>query len=577
MISLLVGSRVRLAVLVVSAVVAGIVEASLLAVIAAAAAALSQGDQVISLALGPWTLEARHATAFSVAVLLAIARAALHLVLAYLPAQMSSMVLADVRQQLFTAFTTSSWSTKANERDGVFVTLTTQNANAVAQSVVSLGAGLTATIMFMTIMAAAFLQNLIAAVTMTVLAVVLFIALRPLSRVLRRHAKRLAEATTTFIGSTQEVVTVAEETEVFGATSMFRSRFFAQVEAVRAPHVRTRFLTSAIPALQQSVALLMIVLALAAVSGAGLGQLGELASVVLMLIRALTYAQQMQLAMTNIDERLPMVDRIMAAFERYRGHPQQDGDKPLDRVDSLAFDDVTFAYPGGPEVLKGVSFSLRRGEAIGIVGPSGSGKSSTVQVLLRLREPASGAVRVNGHDVQTFSRESWRRRVAYVPQASQLISDSARENIRFFREWITDAEVEEAARRAHIHEDILSWSRGYDTLVGQRLGAVSGGQRQRICLARALAGKPDVLVLDEPTSALDVRSESLVQETLLDIKQSVALVLVAHRLSTLSITDNILVLIDGQVSAVGSRDDLLASNSFFQEVNEIAGRQDAQT
>lgn len=571
---MLVGSRRRLVVLVVVAVIAGLVEASLLAVIATAAAALSQGEPSVSLALGPSALEASRTTAFAFAIALAVVRGVLQLVLAYLPAQMSSGVLADIRERLFASFTAASWSTKAGERDGLFVTLTTQHANGVAQSVIGLGTGLAATIMFVTIMTTAFMQNVVAASTMTVLAMLLFLCLRPLSRVLRRHSKQYAEATTAFIGSSQEVVAIAEEVEVFGPTSTYRSRFNAQVESARRSHIRTRFLTSAIPALHQSVAFLMIVLALAVVSGARVGDLGQLAAVVLMLIRSLTYAQQMQTAITGLDERVPLVNQVLDALSRYRQHPQQDGSEPLDRVDSLAFNRVSFSYPGGPNVLTDVSFTVRRGQAIGVVGPSGAGKSTLVQLLLRLREPNEGSVYVSDRDLRSISRTAWRQKVAYVPQISQLISGTVRENIRFFRDWINDEEVEEAARRAHIHEDISSWRGGYETLIGQRLGAISGGQRQRICLARALAGRPEVLILDEPTSALDVRSESLVQETLLDIKPDIALVLVAHRISTLSIADNILVLIDGQVSAIGSSQELMEENSFFREISSVANHQE---
>lgn len=567
------GSRLRAASLVVLSVAAGIVEATLLALIASIAAAIAEGHPTITLALGPVRIEQARSATFAIALVLALVRAGLQILLAYVPAQMSARLLAELREQLFTAFTASSWSAKSNERDGTFQTLITQNVNTVSQAFVVLGTGVTAVIMFIVMIIGAFLQSAVAAAVLTVAALLLFVALRPLSRTLRRHAKELSAEAMQFTEKVQEVVFVAEEIEVFGATSSYTRGFRERIDAVRRPYARTRFLAIAVPAMYQSIALLMLVLALIAVSISGISQLAELTAVILMLIRALTYGQQIQTTLTAIEERLPFMNQIVDALRRYRESPQQDGPGELDPIQSVQLQQITFSYKPGVDVLHDVSFDLAKGEAIGIVGPSGAGKSSIVQLLLRLRVPDSGSVLVNCGDVAQIKRSSWQRKVAYVPQASQLISGTVRDNIRFYRDWLDDAALEAAARRAHIHDDIMSWPQGYETIIGQRLSAVSGGQRQRICLARALAGGPEILVLDEPTSALDVRSEELVQTSLQEIKADTLLVLVAHRLSTLSVCDRIVVMVNGQVSAVGTHADLLDNSEFFREVTEITQRQ----
>jgi len=481
-------------------------------------------------------------------------------------------VLADLRRQLFAAFTATRWSVKSAERDGAFQMLMTRNATSAAEAVTALGRGLTATLMFLTMVIAAFLQSVLTATVLTGTALLLFIALRPLSRVLRRYAKQLSTAEMEFTNTVQQVVQIAEETEVFGAGSTYRRGFTDQVEDVRRPFARTRFLAVALPALYQSVALLLLVVALIAISLSGVGELAVLAAVVLMLLRALTYAQQMQTALSGLDERVPFMNQIVDALQRYREHPQQDGSDGLDDVSSLALSRVSYAYHRGRDVLQDVSFELGRGEAVGIVGPSGAGKSTIVQVLLRLRDPHSGAVLVNGQDVREIKRVDWQGRVAYVPQTSQVIWGTVRDNIRFYRPEIDDEQVVAAAMRARIHEDILSWPDGYDTNIGQRASAVSGGQRQRICLARALAGDPRVLILDEPTSSLDVRSEELVQSSLEEIKRDTLMVLIAHRVSTLSVCDRIVVMADGRVSAIGTHADLLDTSDFFREINQITSR-----
>lgn len=567
------GSRTWLALLVTLAVVAGLLEASVLALIASMAVSLSEDARSSTLSFGPVGVEMAQGTTFAVALALTVARAVLQLLLAYLPARMSSAVMADLRLQLFDAFTGTSWTTKAAERDGAYQTLMTQHVTNVAQSVIGLANGLTALIMFIMMIVGALLQSALAASVMAVAALSLFVALRPLSRRLRANAKRLSQEATRFTESVQDLVAVAEETEVFGATDAYVDGFRRQVDEVRRPHARTRFLAGALPSLYQSVALAMLVVALIAMSVSGAGDLAALATVILLLIRALTYAQQVQTAVTAIDERVPFMDQISESLARYRAHPQQDGTQPLGEVESLGLDGVSFGYRRDTTVLEQVSFEVRRGEAIGIVGPSGAGKSSIVQLLLRLREPDTGSVVVNGGDVRHLTRASWRAGVAYVPQSPQLVWGTVRDNIRFYRQWLSDDAVELAARRAHIHDDIVSWPLGYDTVIGQRAGAVSGGQRQRICLARALADRPQVLVLDEPTSALDVRSEEAVRASLHELKQHTILVLVAHRLSTLSMCDRIIVMVGGRVSAVGTHADLVDSSDFFREVAEITQSQ----
>lgn len=565
-------ARGALVLLVALSVLAGLVEATLMALIATMAVSIAEGGPTISLTLGPLSVETRRATMFALAIGLALVRAGLQLLLARLPATMSARVLSDLRLQLFESFTASAWSVKARERDGAFQTLMTQNVTSTAHGVIGLSTGLTAAIMFLVMAAAALAQSALAAGVFMATALLLFLVLRPLSGRLRQHAKTLSEEGMSFTNVVQEVVQVAEETEVFGSTPSYRARFHDQVEAVRRPHARTRFWAVGLPGLYQSVALLLLVVSLVVVALSGVTRLAALAAVVLLLVRALTYAQQVQAALSNIDERVPFMHQIVDALDRYRAAPQRTGEQALDTVASIGLREVSFAYASGREVLHDVSFEVQAGEAIGIVGPSGAGKSSIVQVLLRLRDPSSGELLVNGGDADRVRREDWQRRVSYVPQTSQVITGTVRDNIRFHREWVSEEDVVAAARRAHIHDDIMSLPQGYNTVIGPRADAVSGGQRQRIALARALAGRPGVLVLDEPTSALDVRSEELVQTTLQEIKADTIIVLVAHRLSTLAVCDWVVVLVEGRVSAIGSRADLMERSEFFREVHEITQR-----
>ena len=163
-----------------------------------------------------------------------------------------------------------------------------------------------------------------------------------------------------------------------------------------------------------------------------------------------------------------------------------------------------------------------------------------------------------------------RRLVAYVPQDPRLLHASAADNIRYFRDFDRDA-VERAARLAGIHDEIVSWPEGYDTLVGPRADAVSGGQEQRLCLARALVAQPAMLVLDEPTSALDPHSEKLIQQSLRALKGRVTLFIVAHRLTTLGLCDRLMVIREGRLEAFGSTQALSTENAYFKSASLLSG------
>jgi ATP-binding cassette subfamily B protein len=229
----------------------------------------------------------------------------------------------------------------------------------------------------------------------------------------------------------------------------------------------------------------------------------------------------------------------------------------------LRFDQVGFRYSGGDEALSDVSFCIRAGQTIAFVGRSGSGKSTILALLTRLRDPTEGAVTVDGLDLRSVTLESLRAHVGVVFQESFLFDQSVRENIRLGRPGASDAEVEEAARAAHVHEAILRLSEGYETIAGERGGRLSGGQRQRIALARALIRDPAVLILDEATSSLDPAAEAAFNDTLKRLAVNRTVITATHRLSSTVDADRIIVLNHGRVEDQGTHDELLRREGTY--------------
>jgi ABC-type multidrug transport system fused ATPase/permease subunit len=568
--NVLLGSRRRTVVgLALSSLISGFAEAATLAIIAEVAASLVGKSKNIHVHVGSLHLGVGVGTLLLIALGLSIIRLLMQIPISILPARIASEVQATLRTKLFQAFTSASWEVQSRDREGQLqdtITSQTMQATGGALGATSLVAN---SLNFLSLLITAFLLNPTAAAAILVSGVLMFMLVRPLKRIGVQRARALSSAQVGFAGGINEAIRVAEETHVFGTAGAQRSRINALIERSRELMFETQVLTKLVPNLFQSLILILLVVGLWVAHELGAHNAPALGAIILLLVRSARSGQQGLATYQGLSQSLPFIERTQEAERRYAESSPPEGEAPLPRVQTLTFQHISYAYRAERPVLSDVSFEVTRGEVVGIIGPTGAGKSTLIQILLQLRAPQQGEYLVNGRQAAEFVRADWNSRVVYVPQEPRLLHASVEENIRFDRD-LDFSSLEHAAKLAHIHEEILSWPKGYDTIVGPRADAVSGGQQQRLCLARALAAKPEVIVLDEPTSALDPNSEARIQESLTALKHELTLFIIAHRMSTLDICDRVMVIIDGRLVAFDTIDYLRQNNSYYRSASAIA-------
>lgn len=283
------------------------------------------------------------------------------------------------------------------------------------------------------------------------------------------------------------------------------------------------------------------------------------------------YVRQIQDLAVGVTTYTPYLENILEYENKIENEKEIDSGK-LNFVfnDKLEFKKVSFFYRSEKPILKDVSFEIKRGEMVGLVGPSGAGKTTIVDLILRLFEPKEGQVLIDGVDARRISLDDWRKNIGYVSQDLFLINDTIANNIKFYDQSISQDTFTQAAKEAGIFDFVNGLPNKFETLVGERGIELSVGQRQRVAIARVLARKPKILILDEATSSLDNESEKKIQDFINSMKGKITVFVIAHRLSTVINSDRLIILENGKISEEGGPEDLLKDKtSYFYKVFNI--------
>jgi ABC-type multidrug transport system fused ATPase/permease subunit len=290
-----------------------------------------------------------------------------------------------------------------------------------------------------------------------------------------------------------------------------------------------------------------------------------------------SYMSQIYQPIRQITRLSTRFSRATVSMERINGILETEPDiqdEPdaisVDRLrGDIAFNGVSFSYVGGKKILDNVSFHIKPGERVALVGASGAGKSTIANLIIRLYEPQTGTILIDGQNIQHYRRASLRQEVGVVLQDPVLFGTSIKENIAYGKPDASQEEIEEAARQVHAHDFIMALPEGYDTLMAESGNTLSGGQRQRICLARALIRQASILIMDEPTSAVDAQSHALIRDAMNRLQHGRTILLIAHQFHTIQDFDRILVLKNGAIVEEGSHTKLMQLGGYYHELYRL--------
>ncbi len=555
--------KVLLAIIAALNILSAGTEALALISIAPLVEAASEGNTRYQGGFGPVDLDVSltELAWFSAAML--IAAVVIQTITNYVTSRLTTGYRLRKRLEVVSAFQGADWSVQAQEREGWLRTLSTENVDTSADGLQNIAIWLKGAIGALVFLIGAIALNFVAVLLIIIVLGIVTLGLIPLNR----HVRKLgAEIAVLNVQISEELATLtmnARELKMYGVVPAASQDYRRIARDQRLAYLRASVVEGLGAPLFRTAAALLIVAMIAVAATRGSAAVAGVGVVAVLLYRSSNYGTVLVGVQQRLARIVPIIDQLEVGLATLWSHQLPVGRLEPKHFNTVEAVSVTFHYPGqATSAVEDVSIRIGTEEIVGIVGPSGGGKSTLAELLVGLRRPSSGKVLVDGFELAELSEQARSRCVSLVSQNVPLIPGTLRENVRFFRA-VDDDVIEHALDAAGLRSVVSELPDGLDTVVGPGARSLSGGQSQRVGIACALAGQPAMIVLDEPTSSLDAVAEQVVIETIGKLRGQVGIAVIAHRLTTLRHCDRIVVIEHGRLADEGTMIELRARNAFL--------------
>ena len=526
-------------------------EAGMLVIIVRTLLAYAEGQDTISLGRRGG-LELSFGQGVVIGLVLGAVAAVLRVLEARYIARLITVAVQRATTRTIEVHFNSPWEVQGSQRSGELQRRVGTEAQQAAMPVIALTVGVSAVVTLLAYLAAVLVSAPLLVAVGIVLGGALVVAFKPLRTRHKLMARAYAQALSSLQLDAATYASLHKELELYGVQEPVIATLSESSRRNATAFGRTRFYMRMLAPVYQIALLTGLLVIVAVARAADLSAVG-VGTAALLLVRALSYIQQVTAAAQVATEALPHLEALEAAQQSQGAARRDRGTSRLDGVHQVELDAVTFAY-GSEPVIRQVSLRLDAGDRIGLVGPSGGGKSTLASLVAGLLTPTSGRVLVNGAPLNEWDAASWASAVALLDQDSSLLRASIADNVRLHRQ-ASDEAVADALHRSALERDLRDLPDGQQTRVGDGFQRLSGGQRQRVAIARALVGQPSLLILDEPSSALDAETERSIDRTLADLPPKTIVVIVSHRPLLLRRCTRVLTVRDGSVEEAAVEQD----------------------
>ncbi len=501
-----------------------------------------------------------------------LAKAVIYVIARYYTAKISSRYEEDIRRDFFGRTIHANWSYILDHKSGELGNSITYDVERSAYSLILVSGSILTLTSFLMYAAVAF--SISAWVTLVTIAIggLLFLIFKPIFYRIRKLLQEAVQIQKEVSHHIAESMSGAKAIKAASVEDAVLKKGYKNFSDLRKAKLRAAFYRQSTLNFIEPIGFTVIAVLFVTSYHSPSFNIATFAVVMYLIQRMFSFIETTQSQLHSINEAIPYVKSVLDYKQTVSQYKEKNtGTAHFSLKQELRFKNVGFRYAdNSQDVLTDIDFTVKKGQMVGIIGASGVGKTTIVDLLLRLFTPKSGKILSDDRNISGISLDEWRKNIGYVSQDIFLVNDTIKNNIRFYDDSVSEYDIVRAAKMANIYDVITAMPEQFETVIGERGVKLSGGQRQRIVLARALARNPQILILDEATSAVDAESEQLIQQSLQELRGKMTIIIIAHRPSTIMHTDNLFVLQNGRIVEDGSPQELKErEDSYLSRLLEL--------